>query len=104
MLVASADESTLGEPVTFTATVVGQGKPGGTVAFFDRQTLLGLGTLDDSGHASFTTDALSLGGNHRIVAVYDGDGEHLPSLSATIKEKIRPHAKAHPTRKDKHTH
>jgi hypothetical protein len=69
-----------GQVVTFTATAApvapGIGTPTGTVSFYDGASLLGTGTLGDSGNpagtATFSTDLLSTTG-HAITAVYSGD-------------------------------
>jgi hypothetical protein len=70
--------STFGQAVTFTATVRG-GNPadrvGETVTFTDGSVVLGTGTLDASGRATFTTSDLTLG-THTITATYAGDGTY----------------------------
>jgi hypothetical protein len=75
-LASSANPSVYGQAVTFTATVAGvspgAGTPIGSVTFAEGTTILGTGTLDASGRATFTTSSLRLG-SHSIVAVYDGD-------------------------------
>jgi hypothetical protein len=69
--------------VTFTATVSGAQSgltPTGTVTFKDGATVIGSGSLNGGGQATFSTSALS-GGSHSITAVYGGDtnftGAHL---------------------------
>jgi hypothetical protein len=61
-LSSSANPSSLGQPVTFTATVAAvdpsAGVPMGTVSFYDGTTFLGSGTLDANGNATFTTSML----------------------------------------------
>ncbi|QAY72648.1 Ig-like domain repeat protein [Agromyces protaetiae] len=78
---SSANPSTFGRPVTFTAIVraadaPGWGAPGsagliwgGTVEFFDGATSLGNVPVGAGGAASLTTGALGVG-VHRITAVY----------------------------------
>ncbi|MEU8869573.1 Ig-like domain-containing protein [Streptomyces javensis] len=81
---SAPDPSTLGQPVTFTATVTpvapGAGVPSGTVTF----------TISGSGGGTFTQPLSSLGtatlsfstlgvGAHTVVAVYSGDAGFLPS-------------------------
>src|SRR5439155_11761280 len=76
---SSQNSSTFGQSVTFTATVTvqapGAGTPTGTVNFKDGNTIIGSGALDVTGHATFTTTALTAAGSpHSITAVYAGDG------------------------------
>jgi hypothetical protein len=66
-----------GQAVTFTATITpdipGTAVPtGGLVTFLDGTTVLGTGTLNAQGQATFTATQLSAG-IHDIVAVYGGD-------------------------------
>ncbi len=69
-LIASLNPSSVGQAVTFTATVSGL-SPTGTVTFNDGATTLGTGPLS-SGQATLTTSALT-SGTHAITAVYGGD-------------------------------
>src|SRR5205085_10223092 len=64
-----------GDPVTFTATVTdgSGGTPTGSVNFLDGPTILGIGTLNGTGQASFTTSSLAPAA-HSITAVYGGCG------------------------------
>jgi hypothetical protein len=69
--------STFGQTVTFTASVAAlnssDGTPTGTVTFEEGTvTLAASVVLDDSGVATFSTSALSVG-SHTITAVYSGD-------------------------------
>src|SRR2546429_8078096 len=49
---SDANPSILGQSVTFTAAVAsGAGTPTGTVTFYDSTTIIGTGTLDDTGQA-----------------------------------------------------
>jgi Bacterial Ig-like domain (group 3) len=87
-LTSSLNPSLLGQSVTFTATVTGAGgTPTGTVTFKDGSTTLGLGTLDGTGQATFSTSALSLG-NHNITAVYGGDSNFNGSTSAVLPQQV----------------
>ena len=72
-LVSDVNPSTVGQPVTFTATVTSGGAPvtTGTVAFADGGTPLASVPVDATGTATFTTSALS-GGTHPITATYGG--------------------------------
>lgn len=88
---SSATTITVGDTVTFTATVTvnppGTGTPTGLVTFFDGTTPLGSGTLSVVGgndQAPFPVSVLSLG-SHSITAVYDGDASFSASpLSSAI--------------------
>jgi hypothetical protein len=77
-LVSSANPSTLGEPVTFSATVApnsGTGAPTGSVTFtIDgiRQAPVPLQSENRGSAATFTTSALN-GGTHTVSATYNGD-------------------------------
>jgi hypothetical protein len=86
-VVASAVDPSLGQAVTFTATVApvspGLGTPTGVVSFFDGNNLLDTGTLS-GGSAVFTTSALAIG-DHTVTASYAGDGSYLPSVTGTIQ-------------------
>jgi hypothetical protein len=77
--------------VTFTATVSakspGSGTPTGTVTFKDGTTVLGTGTLNSNGQATFTTSSLKLG-NHSITAVYGGDTDFRTSTSAALVQTV----------------
>jgi hypothetical protein len=88
-LTSTANPSTVGQSVTFTATVSpvspGTGTPTGTVTFKDGATVLGTTNLA-AGQASFTTSALSVGG-HAITASYSGDGSFSAS-SASLTQNV----------------
>jgi hypothetical protein len=75
---AALTGSTLGQAVTFTATVA-PSTATGTVTFMDGSTPLGTGT-PSSGVASFTTTTLA-GGSHSITAVYSGNASYATSAS-----------------------
>jgi Bacterial Ig-like domain (group 3) len=94
----TAKLSTLGQPVTFAATVNGNGgTPTGTVDFTDGATTLGTVALDTSGQATFTTSTLTVG-SHPIVASYGGDPNFLSSssmLTQTIDPNTPPAAQAY---------
>jgi hypothetical protein len=82
-LTSSKNPSTLGQAVTFTATVSGSGgTPTGTVTFLDGGISIGTGTLS-GGVASFTTSALAVG-NHTITTSYPGDGNFGASTGALV--------------------
>jgi hypothetical protein len=90
-LMSSVNPSTPGQSVTFTATVTAPGSggnvPTGVVQFFDGTTLLGQGTLNGSGVATFTTSALSTA-THPITAVYQGDVKDASSTSTVLNQVV----------------
>jgi hypothetical protein len=74
---------TLGQPVTFTATVAGT-KPTGIVTFKDGAATLGTAPLaGGTATVSLTTSGLTVG-SHTITAVYGGDANNGPSASAIV--------------------
>jgi hypothetical protein len=98
-LTSSADPSTFGQSVTFTATVTanspGGGVPGGTVTFKDGKTTLGTATLNASGVATFTTSSLSAG-SHAITAAYGGSANYKTGTPAALTQTVNPAAAATP--------
>ncbi len=88
-LASSANPSTLGQSVTFTASVssVGapSGSPTGTVQFLDGTKPLGAVTVSD-GQAAYTTAMLG-GGSHTIVAQYGGDSIY-PAAQASYSQAV----------------
>ncbi len=76
-----------GEDVTLQAAVSSNGNPilGGTVQFYDGSILLGNGTLDGSGDATFTLSEVSAG-THSFSAVFMGSVAVLTSRSVTISD------------------
>jgi hypothetical protein len=91
-VVSSANPSTVGQQVTFTATVTATqsntAMPSGTVTFFDGTTQLGTGTLTN-GTATFTTTATALTtGSHSITATYSGDANFNTSTSVVLAQTV----------------
>ena len=89
ILTSSQNPSTLGQPVTFTATVSppsGTGVPAGSVTFKDGGTTLGTHLLN-SGQATFTTSALAAG-SHSMTAVYPGNGNFTGSISPVLTQAV----------------
>ncbi|HEY0757780.1 MAG TPA: Ig-like domain repeat protein [Acidisarcina sp.] len=83
-LTLSTGSAGAGAGVTFTATVAGgSGVPTGTVSFLDGTTVLGTGTLNGSGVATYSTSALAVG-SHPISASYAGDATYSASVSASL--------------------
>ncbi len=82
---SSVNPSAFGESVTFTATITGGVTTAtGTVSFDDNGNSLGSATLDNSGSASLSTSALSLG-SHTITASYAGDSGHAANSAQTTQ-------------------
>lgn len=94
---SSQNPSTVGQSVTFTASV-SSGAAGtitGTVTFLDGSTTLGTGTLS-SGKATFATSALTQG-SHSITASYGGDSTFAGSTSSALAQVVNGAAKASTT-------
>ncbi len=90
MLGSSANPSTVGQAVTFSATVTGPnaaGTPTGSVNFDEGNTVLMTSALDASGKATFTTSALAVGSNS-ITAVYTPTGYFLGSPSTALTQVV----------------
>ncbi len=69
----SASPATFGTTVTFSATVTtASGVVSGTVNFLDGATVLGTGTLNGSGGATFPTTSLTVG-SHSITAAFQAN-------------------------------
>jgi uncharacterized repeat protein (TIGR01451 family) len=87
-LSSSVNPSSVGQAVTFTATVTGaSGTPTGTVTFFDGGTAIGTATLA-AGAASFTTSLLTLGA-HNITANYGGSAGSAASTSSALTQIVQ---------------
>ena len=86
-IISSANPSTVGQPVTFTAFVSATGgTPTGSVTFKDGTTTLGSATLA-AGVASFTTTALTAA-SHSITANYGGDTVFAISSSSVLTQTV----------------
>jgi hypothetical protein len=93
-LTSSALTAPWGTSVTFTAKLTGGGAPpSGMVAFRDVGLQLGIGTLNSSGIAEFSTNALDAG-TYSITAAYGGDSNYLPATSSALAMVVN---KAEPT-------
>jgi hypothetical protein len=93
MTIAGATSpSTLGQPVTFTATITpASGVPTGTVVFLADNTLLGTALLANAGsayQAAVTTSGLPVG-THVVSAIYVGDGVFGASTAGPILHTVR---------------
>jgi uncharacterized repeat protein (TIGR03803 family) len=87
VLTSSANPSTLGEAVTFTAVVTPAPPDGETVTFENASKALGTAPLY-GGSAAFTTSTLRVGTPH-IRAVYSGDLIFSGSTSNAVKQAVQ---------------
>ena len=78
-----------GQPATLTATVTPAptGSPAGTISFYSGTTLLGTGTLNASGVATFATSSLVPGADS-VTAVYPGNAGFAASTSSAVSETV----------------
>ncbi len=85
---SSQSSSTLGQMVTFTASVAPAAgttaTPTGTVSFEEGTTVLGTATLGTSGTATFSVASLAAG-SHTITAAYGGDANFATSSGTTVE-------------------
>lgn len=87
-LTSSLNPAPAGTAVTFTVTLTGNAAvPMGMVQFFDGTNLIGAGTLNTVGQASFTTSTLSVG-PHPITAVYAATKDFNGVTSAVLQQVI----------------
>jgi hypothetical protein len=88
-LKSSANPSTVGESITFaaTVTVTGGAKPTGTVTFNEGTKALKTVTLAGD-EASFSTTALTVG-SHFMSAVYSGDSLAKTSTSVALNQVVK---------------
>jgi hypothetical protein len=85
---SSANPSTFGGSVTFTATVsAAAGTPGGSVEFSVDGADLGSPVPLAAGSALISTATLGAG-SHSIVATYSGDADFKPSTSPTLTQTV----------------
>ncbi len=86
-LVSSLNPATLGQNVTFTATVTSSSPSiTGAVSFMDGGNSLGSVAVVN-GVATYSTTMLAFG-QHTITAVYGGDTNHATSTSSVVNESI----------------
>jgi hypothetical protein len=86
-LTSSADPATLGQNITFTATV-SPSTVTGLVTFVDGSNTLGTVPIDNHLRAQFATSQLPAG-VHSITASYGGDPHHDPSTSQPLTETVQ---------------
>ena len=85
-LTGGSASASLGDPLTFTATVSGSA-PTGNVSFYAGATPLGTSALNGSFQASVTTSSLAAG-SYNITAQYVGDTNNGASTSAALPIQI----------------
>ena len=87
---SAPDPSTVGQLVTFAATVTSSTgiTPTGNVSFNEGSTTVGMGTLSSIGKATFSTSTLSKG-KHNIKAVYSGSSAFSGSTSAVLTQIVQ---------------
>lgn len=89
-LKSSGSPSVVLQPVTFTATVTGNGGvPTGTVTFLIDGKSAGTATLSGTGVVTFTDSSLVVG-THTVTAQYSGDVNDNPSASVAISQVETP--------------
>jgi large repetitive protein len=93
-LTSSANPSTVGHAVTFTAGVT-PSTATGTVQFLDGSSVIGTVAVT-SGAAAFSTSQLTQGA-HSITASYAGDANDTAATSATLTQTVNPPAPAAPS-------
>ena len=85
VLTGSPNPSTSGTPLTLTANLSGTGAvPTGTVSFYTGSTLLGTGSINASGVATYSLSA-GLAARTAFSAVYAGDGLYAGSTSSFLE-------------------
>jgi hypothetical protein len=81
-LTVSPNPALVQVPITFTAQVLGNGgTPTGSVNFIANGSVIGAGTVNASGKATFTTATLAAG-TYSITATYTGDANNGSSTSS----------------------
>lgn len=86
-LTSSNNNLTVGDSVTFTATLSGGFAPSGTVTFESGTQTLGTATIS-GGTATFVTSGLSAG-SHSITALYEGDLDNDEASSAALAVNVQ---------------
>jgi hypothetical protein len=90
LLATSVNPTVFGQPLAFTASVVGPdpalGTPSGTVAFMAGDAVLAVVPVS-GGQATFTTTGLPLGAN-AVSAAYSGDNTFAPGTAAPLGQVV----------------
>ncbi|MGA1999909.1 MAG: Ig-like domain-containing protein [Terriglobales bacterium] len=89
-LVSAPNPSPVGQSVTFTATLTSStgAIPTGSVSFKQGGTVLGTGTLNATGTATFSTSTLTAG-SHAITAVYAATTNFLAVTSTSVTQVVQ---------------
>jgi hypothetical protein len=88
-LASSLNPSTVGQPVTFTATVSGGSNPTGSVNFTDgASSISGCAAVVLSGGSAQCPASALAQGTHSIVANYSGDAGNAASQSAPLSQVV----------------
>ncbi len=86
---SSASPATVLAPITFTATVTGNGGiPTGAVTFMADGASAGTATLGTNGTATFSDANLAVG-SHNITVTYAGDANDAASASAALTQPVQ---------------
>ncbi len=94
VLTSSLNPSVLDQSVTFSAVFTSNvATPAGQVSFLDGATLLGTGTLNAAGIATFTTSTLAVG-SHPITAAFAATIDFSAATSAALTQVVLPAAVA----------
>ncbi len=89
-VITSGSPATFGSNVTFTATVTtASGVVSGTVNFLDGTTVLGTGTLNSAGVATYSTSTLTAG-SHSITAAFQANTNFTASSAALTQVMSAP--------------
>ncbi len=84
-LTSSVNPSAPAQPVTFAAAV--QAGATGVVTFLDGSTVLGTGTINAAGVATFATSTLTIG-SHPVTASYGGDSGYNAATSTVLTQVV----------------
>jgi tetratricopeptide (TPR) repeat protein len=105
-LASSQNPSVAGQSVIFTATVrastPGIDVPIGMVTFRDGGTVMGMGKLNASGKATFSTSSLTAG-NHSITVSYGANANFAGSTSAPLAQTVTADKGQGQSNRDQHT-
>jgi hypothetical protein len=86
-LVTTPNPSIYAQNFTLTATVLSEGTPTQSVAFYDAGVLLGSASVDSASQAKLTISTLAAGA-HALTASYSGDADFDPSNSNTVTHTV----------------
>jgi hypothetical protein len=84
-LTSSLNPAAYSQTITFTASVPAAAT--GTITFLDGTTVLGSGTVNGAGVASFTTSSLAIG-THAISASYGGNASYKSAVSTALSQVV----------------